>query len=124
MTEIESTTTLWSLIYGRELKSIDWDSDESWALPLLKQPERIKNLGCQRKQKKVQPWFQEQFKRKTYHQLVVSKVKDAEKIAAVTGATISTKAAINAVQDAIDKIKVLFSLRLGKLGSLYKPTVF
>ena len=106
MTEIESTTTLWSLIYGRELKSIDWDSDESWALPLLKQPERIKKFGLSKKAKnKVQPWFQEQFKRKTYHQLVVSKVKDAEKIAAVTGATISTKAAINAVQDAIDKIK-------------------
>ena len=106
MTEIESTTTLWSLIYGRELKSIDWDSDESWELPLLKEPERIKKFGLSKKAKnKAQPWFQDQFKRKTYNQLVVSKVKDAEKIVAITGATISTKAVIKAVQDAIDKIK-------------------
>src|SRR3972149_11231365 len=41
MTEVESTITLWSLIYGRELQSIDWDSDGSWELPLLRQPERI-----------------------------------------------------------------------------------
>jgi len=106
MTEIESTITLWSLIYGRELKSIDWDSDESWELPLLRQPERIKKFGLSKKAKnKAQPWFQEQFKRKTYNQLVVSKVKDVEKIVAITGATISTKAVIKAVQDAIDKIK-------------------
>ncbi|MBI2469885.1 MAG: FMN-binding protein [Planctomycetes bacterium] len=106
MTEIESTTTLWSLIYGRELKSIDWDGDESWELPLIRQPERIKKFGLSKKAtSKSQPWFQEQFKRKTYNQLVVSKVKDAEKIVAITGATISTKAVIRAVQDAIDKIK-------------------
>lgn len=106
MTEIESTTTLWSLIYGRELKSIDWESDVTWELPLIKQPERMKRYGLQKKTAmKPQPWFQEQFKRKTYHQLVVSKVKDAEKIVAITGATISTNAAIKAVQDAIDKIK-------------------
>ncbi len=106
MTEVESTTTLWSLIYGRELKSIDWDSDESWELPLIKQPERIKKFGLSSKTKsKVQPWFQEQFKRKTYNQLVVSKVKDTEKIVAITGATISTKATIKAVQSALDKIK-------------------
>ena len=56
MTEIESTTTLWSLVYGRELKSIDWDSDESWELPLLKQPERIKKFGLSKKAKnKAQP---------------------------------------------------------------------
>ena len=66
----------------------------------------MKKYGLQKKAAiKVQPWFQEQFKRKTYHQLVVSKVKDAEKIVAITGATISTNAAIRAVQDAIDKIK-------------------
>ena len=106
MTEVESTVTLWSLIYGRELKSIDWDSDESWELPLIRQPERIKIFGLSKKAKnKAQPWFQDQFKRKTYNQLVVSKVKDAEKIVAITGATISTKATIKAVQDAIDKIK-------------------
>lgn len=106
MTEIESTTTLWSLIYGRELKSIDWESDVTWELPLIKQPERMKKYGLKKKSAiKAQPWFQEQFKRKTYHQLVVSKVKDAEKIVAITGATISTNATIRAVQDAIDKIK-------------------
>lgn len=106
MTEVESTTTLWSLIYGKELKSTDWGSDVSWELPLLRQPERIRKYGLPEKAiTKVQPWFQEQFKRKTYNQLVVSKVKDAEKIVAITGATISTNAAIKAVQDAIDKIK-------------------
>ncbi len=106
MTEVESASTLWSVIYGRELKTINWDSDESWQLPLFREPARIKKFGLSKKNKsKSQPWFQEQFKRKTYHQLVVSKIKDAEKITAITGATISTKAVINAVQNAIDKIK-------------------
>ncbi|OHB97034.1 MAG: hypothetical protein A2W74_06225 [Planctomycetes bacterium RIFCSPLOWO2_12_38_17] len=105
MTKIESNVTLWTLIYGRELKSTDWDSDE-WQIPLLKKPERLKKFGLlEKERKKVQPWFQEQFKNKTYNQLIVSKIKDHEKITAITGATISTKAAINAVQDAINKIK-------------------
>lgn len=105
MTEIESTTTLWSLIYGRELKTIDLDSEESWQLPMFRQSERIKRFGLLEKTKKSLPWFQEQFKQKTFNQLVVSKVKDNEKITAITGATISTKAVINAVQNAIGKIK-------------------
>ena len=58
-----------------------------------------------KKGKKTQPWFQQQFKQKTYNQLIVTKVKDDEKITAITGATISTKAVVNAVQDAIHKIK-------------------
>lgn len=105
MTEIESTSTLWSVVFGKELKSIDWDSEESWQLPMFRQPERIKKFDLLKKGKKPQPWFQEQFKRKTYNQMVVSKVKDDEKITAITGATISTKAVINAVQNAIDKIR-------------------
>ena len=105
MTEVESTTTLWSVIYGKELKSIDWDSDEPWKISPLRQPERVKKFGLLKKTKKTLPWFQEQFKNKTYNQLVVSKVKDNEKITAITGATISTRAVINAVQNAIDKIK-------------------
>lgn len=105
MTEIESTSTLWSVVFGKELKSIDWDSEESWQLPMFRQPERIKKFGLLKKGKKPQPWFQEQFKHKTYNQMVVSKVKDNEKITAITGATISTKAVINAVQNAIDKIR-------------------
>jgi RnfABCDGE-type electron transport complex G subunit len=105
MTEIESTSTLWSVVFGKELKSIDWDSEESWQLPMFRQPERIKKFDLLKKEKKPQPWFQEQFKRKTYNQMVVSKVKDDEKITAITGATISTKAVINAVQNAIDKIR-------------------
>jgi len=105
MTEVESTSTLWSVVYGRELKTIDWDSEESWQLPMFRQPERVKKFGLLKKTKKSLPWFQEQFKYKTFNQLVVSKVKDDEKITAITGATISTKAVINAVQNAIDKIK-------------------
>ncbi|GAN33831.1 MAG: FMN-binding protein [Candidatus Brocadia sp. AMX2] len=105
MTEVESTSTLWSVIFGKELKTIDLNSEESWQLPIYGQPERIKKFGLLKKEKKPLPWFQEQFKHKTYNQLVVSKVKDEEKITAITGATISTKAVINAVQNAIDKIK-------------------
>lgn len=105
MTEVESTTTLWSVIYGKESKSIDWESDEPWEISPIRQPERVKKFGLLKKAKKTLPWFQEQFKNKTYNQLVVSKVKDDEKIMAITGATISTKAVINAVQNAIDKIK-------------------
>lgn len=108
MTEVESTSTLWSVIFGRELKSIDWDSGESWRLPPFRQPERIKKFGLLEKTKnKPRPWFQKQFRNKTFNQLVVSKVKDAEKITAITGATISTKAVINAVQNAIEKIKTV-----------------
>lgn len=106
MTEVESTTTLWSLIFGKEMKSLEWDDSESWKLPFFKQPERIKKFGISKKSKnKTRPWFQDQFKQKTLNQLIVSKVKNPDKITAITGATISTKAAINAVQNAIDKIR-------------------
>lgn len=106
MTEVESSSTLWSVIFGKELKSIDWDNDGIWKLPPFRTPERIKKFGLPKKSRgKSQPWFQEQFRHKTCNQLVVSRVKDTEKITAITGATISTKAAINAVQNAIDKIR-------------------
>lgn len=105
MTEVESNSTLWSVIFGKELNTTNWDSEESWPLPFFRQPERIKKFGLLKKTKKDIPWFQEQFKQKTCNQLVVSKVKDDEKITAITGATISTKAVINAVQNAIDKIR-------------------
>ncbi|MDN3514825.1 MAG: FMN-binding protein [Candidatus Brocadia sp.] len=105
MTEVESTSTLWSVIFGKELNTMNWDSEESWPLPFFRQPERVKKFGLLKKTKRDTPWFQEQFKQKTCNQLVVSKVKDDEKITAITGATISTKAVINAVQNAIDKIR-------------------
>ncbi|TVM00345.1 MAG: hypothetical protein CV087_14545 [Candidatus Brocadia sp. WS118] len=105
MIEVESTSTLWSVIFGRELTTIDWDSEEAWQLPMFRQPERMKKFGLLKKEKKNQPWFQQQFKQKTCNQLIVAKVKDDEKITAITGATISTKAVVNAVQDAIQKIK-------------------
>jgi len=107
MTEVESTSTLWSVVFGKELKSTDWGSEEFWQLAESRQLERIKKFGLLKKGKKPQPWFQEQFKGKTYNQMVVSKAKDNEKIMAITGATISTKAVIHAVQNAIDKIRHL-----------------
>ncbi|KKO17977.1 MAG: hypothetical protein DCC43_00645 [Candidatus Brocadia sp.] len=105
MTEVESTTTLWSVIFGKDPKAIDWDSEEEWQLPMFRQPERMRKFGLLKKEKKAQPWFQQQFKQKTCNQLIVAKVKDDERITAITGATISTKAVVNAVQNAIDKIK-------------------
>ncbi|MEB2307790.1 MAG: FMN-binding protein [Candidatus Brocadiaceae bacterium] len=105
MTEVESTTTLWSIIFGKEPKAVDWDSEEGWQLPTFRQPERIKKFGLLKGEKKAQPWFQQQFKQKACNQLIVTKVGDNEKITAITGATISTRAVVNAVQNAIDKIK-------------------
>lgn len=106
MMETESTATVWSVIFGKKLKSITWDDEEAWKLPPFKQPERIKKFGLSKKaQSKDHPWFQEQFRQKTYNQLIVSKIKDSEKITAITGATISSKAVIHAVKNALDKIK-------------------
>ncbi|HLG30648.1 MAG TPA: FMN-binding protein [Candidatus Brocadiales bacterium] len=51
------------------------------------------------------PWFQKQFKGKPLNQLIVVRDKDPEKISAITGATITTKAVVKAVEDAIGKIK-------------------
>ena len=63
MTEVESSSTLWSVIFGKELQSIDWDSDETWKLPPFRTPGRVKKFGLLKKSKgKSQPWFQEQFR--------------------------------------------------------------
>ena len=51
------------------------------------------------------PWFQEQFKGKPLNQLIVVRDKDPKRISAITGATITTKAVVKAVEDAIGKIK-------------------
>ncbi|MDR4508829.1 MAG: FMN-binding protein [Candidatus Brocadiaceae bacterium] len=90
--EVESTSTLWSVISNALRKLQKKDDIESWHLS-------SGDAGTA-----LRPWFQEQFKQKTYNQLIVSKMKDAEKITAITGATISTKAVIDAVKNAIDKI--------------------
>ncbi|MEK7698889.1 MAG: FMN-binding protein [Planctomycetota bacterium] len=111
MTEVESNATWWSVIFGREaesfnVKAFDDDSGfEAWKLPVYEQVQRAKNVKQATKAAdKPQPWFQEQFKHKTHNQLIVTKVPDPEKILAITGATISTKAVINAVQNALDKV--------------------
>jgi RnfABCDGE-type electron transport complex G subunit len=51
------------------------------------------------------PWFQEQFKAKALNQLTVVREADPTKIQAITGATISTKAVVASVEDAVKKIK-------------------
>jgi len=97
MVEKESNITLWNVILNLFKKLTK--EEEKKNLPLFK-------MDVNEKKKEKRPWFQEQFESKTYNQLVVSKVKDNEKITAITGATISTKAAINAVKNAITKIRL------------------
>ncbi len=111
MTEVESNATWWSLIFGRGGESFvvksftDDDGVPSWKLPIMEQAKKTKNMKPSARSADIsQPWFQEQFAHKTSHQLVVTKTPDPEKILAITGATISTKAAINAVQNAIEKV--------------------
>lgn len=111
MTEVESNATWWSLIFGRGGESFvvksftDDDGVPSWKLPIMEQAKKAKNMKQSARSADVpQPWFQEQFMHKTSHQLVVTKTPDPEKILAITGATISTKAAINAVQNALEKV--------------------
>ena len=50
------------------------------------------------------PWFQEQFSNKRLSDLVVEKRKDSEKIAALTGATITSEATTEAVRIAVKRI--------------------
>lgn len=111
MTEVESNATWWSLIFGKERESFvvksftDDDGVPSWKLPIMEQAKKAKAKKLSARSADVpQPWFQEQFMHKTSHQLVVTKTPDPEKILAITGATISTKAAINAVQNALEKV--------------------
>jgi len=50
------------------------------------------------------PWFQDQFTGKRLSDLVVEKRKDSDKIAAVTGATITSEATTEAVRNAVGSI--------------------
>ncbi|MHC4480069.1 MAG: FMN-binding protein [Planctomycetota bacterium] len=50
------------------------------------------------------PWFQEQFSGKRLSDLVVEKRKDTDKIAALTGATITSRATTEAARRAVQKI--------------------
>jgi electron transport complex protein RnfG len=50
------------------------------------------------------PWFQEQFTGKRLSDLVVEKRRDSDKIAALTGATITSKATTEAVRIAVKRI--------------------
>lgn len=50
------------------------------------------------------PWFQEQFSGKRLSELVVEKRADTDKIAAITGATITSHATTQAVRNAVEKI--------------------
>lgn len=51
------------------------------------------------------PWFQDQFTDKALNQLIVVREADPTKIQAITGATITTKAVVASVEDAVKKIK-------------------
>ena len=111
MTEVESNATWWSLIFGRGGESFvvksftDDDGVPSVEITHYGTSEKGKNIKQSVRSADIpQPWFQEQFMHKTSHQLVVTKTPDPEKILAITGATISTKAAINAVQNALEKV--------------------
>jgi len=50
------------------------------------------------------PWFQEQFSRKRLSDLVVEKRQDTRKIAAITGATITSRATVEAARNAVEAI--------------------
>ncbi|HHT9117226.1 MAG TPA: FMN-binding protein [Candidatus Hypogeohydataceae bacterium YC38] len=76
--EIATTKTLWNMFFGAKAAVT----------------EEI-NLN---------PWFQEQFRGKALNQLEVVRQQDPEKIVAITGATITTKAVTAAVKNAIEKI--------------------
>lgn len=51
------------------------------------------------------PWFCEQFQRKVFNQLEIVKQKGSDKIDAITGATVSSTAVVEAVKDAMNKLK-------------------
>ncbi|MBM4053064.1 MAG: FMN-binding protein [Planctomycetes bacterium] len=106
MTEIESSDTLLSVLMSVFGKSSDVKHGEKKQLPeFTLNRENEGDNSKNGKTEELRPRFQEQFKNKSYYQLVVSKVEDKEKITAITGATISTNAAVKAVQNAIEKMK-------------------
>jgi len=53
----------------------------------------------------VEPWFQEQFREKTYGQLQVVKSSSPEAIEALTAATITSVAVTDAVKHAVERIR-------------------
>ena len=53
----------------------------------------------------TEPWFQKQFRGKTIENLVVVRAHDPERIEAITGATISSKAVALSVREAIGKLE-------------------
>jgi len=57
------------------------------------------------------PWFQEQFRDKTLGRLVVDKTPSTDKIQAVTGATISSRAVTLAVKRAVKKAQACLAVR-------------
>ncbi|MGR3311599.1 MAG: FMN-binding protein [Candidatus Brocadiales bacterium] len=77
--EIATNKTIWKVLFGKKEEAIS--------------------------EEELFPWFQEQFAGKLLNQLIVVRVKDPEKITAITGATITTQAVVIAVEDAIEKIK-------------------
>ncbi|MEE9487630.1 MAG: RnfABCDGE type electron transport complex subunit G [Candidatus Brocadiales bacterium] len=78
--EVPTTKTLWTMFFGDEKA----DATEEVSLT---------------------PWFCDQFIGKTLNQLEVVRQEDPSKIIAITGATITTRAVVKAVQDAIAKIQ-------------------
>jgi len=79
--EVESTRTLWTLLFGPE----DSQTEKAKAEP--------------------EPWFQKQFRDKTTDQLVVVTTARPDKVSSISGATISSNATADAVKQAIAKIK-------------------
>ena len=78
--EIATTKTLWTMFFGGE-----------------------KTAAAE--EVSLTPWFCDQFKGKTLNELEVVRQEDPSKVTAITGATITTRAVVKAVEDAIAKIK-------------------
>lgn len=76
--EVATTKTLWNMFFGAKTVVTE--------------------------EANLNPWFQEQFKGKALNQLEVVRQQDPEKIVAITGATITTRAVTAAVKNAIEKI--------------------
>ena len=66
---------------------------------------RVARMVVERLRAERTPWFQLQFKGKRYEDLVVVKEKTEKNIQAITGATISSRAVVEGVKDAIKKLE-------------------
>lgn len=78
--EVATTKTLWTMFFGGK-------------------------KAAATEEVSLTPWFCDQFKGKTLNQLEVVRQEDPAKITAITGATITTRAVVKAVEDAIAKMK-------------------